>query len=182
MEKQFNFPPPIPPMKPFSVSAVLLLALVSIGSTGCAVITNGRKQEVIIRTTPAGAVTKINGTEVGATPFKVDLVRRDVFRIDFEKPGFAPKAALLLPSTAEYDERFLRWGIDYDLGAATTLMPSELMVQMQPKLDDLTLADRFDEMSAQIVRADALLASGELSTDEHKYLVDQIIATYHRAP
>ncbi|MCU0791319.1 MAG: PEGA domain-containing protein [Opitutaceae bacterium] len=169
-------------MKPTRLSAVLILSLVAFGATGCAVITKGRKQEVVVRSTPSGAVTKINGTEVGSTPFKVTLTRSDVFRVDFEKPGFAPRAALLLPSSAEYDSRYIRWGLDYDLGAATDLIPAELSVELQPQLDNISMADRFEEMSAQIVRADALLASGELSASDHKYLVDQIIATYHRAP
>ena len=169
-------------MKPFSVSAFLFLALVSVAGSGCAALTKGKKQEVVIRSTPAGAVTKINGIEVGSTPFRVSLARKDVFRVDFEKPGFAPKAALLLPSSAEYDSRFLRWGLDYDLGVTSDLVPAELVVQLQPQLGDVTMADRFEEMSAQIVRADALLASGELTAADHKYLVDQIIATYHRAP
>ncbi len=167
-------------MKLSSFSAVLLISCVSLAGSGCAFITKGKKQEVVVRSTPSNAVTKINGTEVGRTPFKVKLGRQDVYRVDFQKPGFAPESALLLPSSTEYDERFLRWGIDYALGAAVDLVPSELYVEMKPSLADISMADRFEEMSAQIVRADALLASGELSAADHKYLVDQIVATYHR--
>lgn len=167
------------PMKSTSYPAVLLLGLLSFASTGCAIFTKGKKQEVVVRSAPAAAVTSINGTVVGQTPFRVDLPRSDIFRLDFEKTGFAPQSALLLPSSTEYEERFLRWGLDYDLGAVNDLIPAELFVQLKPALGGITLADRFAEMSAQVVRADALLASGELTQDDHKYLIQQIVATYH---
>jgi hypothetical protein len=168
-------------MKFSSWSALVLLALASVAGSGCAVFTKGRKQEVVVRSTPTAAVAKINGTEVGQTPFRVKLRRVDVFRIDFEKPGFTPQSALIMPSATAYEERFLRWGIDYDLGVVTDLIPAELRVELKPALGDIVLADRFAEMSGQIVRADALLASGELTPADHKYLIDQILAAYQPA-
>ncbi len=165
-------------MKFSSLVAVLLVGIASLAGGGCAIITKGKKQEVVVRSMPTGAETHINGIAVGPTPFRVDLPRNDVYRLDFNKSGFAGESALLLPSSANYDERFLRWGIDYDLGAATDLIPGELFVEMKPAMGEIVLADRFAEMSAQIVRADALLASGEITSSDHKYLIDQIIATY----
>lgn len=160
--------------------AAAFCAGLAIVSSGCAVLTKGRKQTVVVRSTPSGAVAKINGEEVGVTPFKVKLARDEVFRVDLQKNGFASESALLLPSSAAYDERFLRWGLDYDLGATTELIPSELAMELKPALGEFTDADRFAEMSAQIIRADAMLASGELTTADHKYLVSKIVAAYHR--
>jgi hypothetical protein len=160
-------------------SAALLAGFVALGSSGCALLTKGRKQTVVIRSTPSGATTKINGIVVGQTPFKVKLRRDEVFRLDLEKNGFAPEAALLLPSSANYDQRFLRWGLDYDFGVATELVPGELALELKPALGAVTESDRFAEMSAQIVRADAMLASGELTPADHKYLVAKIVETYH---
>ncbi len=134
---------------------------------------------MVVRSTPSGAATSINGTLVGQTPFKVNLFRNEVYRLDFEKPGFQPSAALLLPSSANYDQRYLRWGIDYDLGVATELIPDQLAVEMDPALGDVTDADRFTEMSAQITRADAMLASGEISAEDYKFLVGKIVSLYH---
>jgi hypothetical protein len=73
----------------------------------------------------------------------------------------------------------LRWGIDYDFGAASDLIPSELVIPMKPALGETTSADRYTELSSQVARADALLASGDLTTSDHKYLVEQILATYN---
>jgi hypothetical protein len=86
-----------------------------------------------------------------------------------------------MPSSTEYDRRLLRWGIDYDLGAASDLLPGELVVELTPQLGDVTLADRFEEMTAQINRADAMRTTGEISAADHKYLVEQITATYQTA-
>jgi hypothetical protein len=162
------------------LTAALVAGLTLTFSSGCALLTQGTKQTVIVRSTPAGATAKINGVEVGETPFRVKLRRDEVYRVDLEKNGFASQSAVLLPSSANYDKRFLRWGLDYDLGRATDLIPEELDLELTPALGDFTSADRFAEMSAQIVRADAMLASGELSTADHRYLVGRIVETYHR--
>lgn len=167
-------------MKLPSLSAAMLAGFVTVAFSGCAFLTQGQKQTVVIRSTPAGATTTINGTVVGTTPFKVKLERDEVFRVDVEKNGFVSESAVLLPSSYNYDQRFLRWGVDYALGAATELVPGELALEMKPALGETTGGDAFAEMSAQIVRADAMLASGELTQADHKYLVDKIVATYHR--
>jgi PEGA domain. len=164
---------------PFFPTA-LLAGFVTVVFSGCAFLTQGQKQTVVVRSTPSGAKASINGTVVGTTPFKVKLARDEVFRVDVEKNGFVSESAVLLPSSYNYDQRFLRWGIDYDLGAATDLVPGELVLEMKPALGESTGGDAYSEMTAQIVRADAMLASGELSQDDYKYLVDRIIATYHR--
>lgn len=160
--------------------SAILAGFVALASSGCAVLTKGQKQTVVIRSTPAGATAKVNGVDVGKTPFKIRLNRDEVFRVDLEKNGFAPEAAVLLPSSSNYDMRFLRWGLDYDLGRATDLVPEELALELKPALGEIADSDRFAEMSAQIVRADAMLASGELTASDHKYLVGKIVETYHR--
>jgi len=166
------------PMKSSVLFVSALVGLVALSHTGCAVITQGRKQAVVVRSTPEGAATKINGTEIGQTPLKVKLKRDEVFRVDFTKNGFESESALFLPSSSSYDARYLRWGIDYDLGAAKELIPQEMLVELQPALAEAGEGDRYTELAAQITRADALLISGELTKAEHKYLVDKILAAY----
>ena len=167
-------------MKLPHLSAAFLAGFVALASSGCAVFTKGQRQTVVVRSAPEGANVKINGTAVGKTPFRVKLRRDEVFRVDFEKGGFVAESALLLPSSSNYDHRFLRWGLDYDLGAATDLVPGELVIELKPALGNISESDRFAEMTAQIVRADAMLANGELTAADHKYLVEKIVATYHR--
>jgi hypothetical protein len=159
--------------------ALLLAGLTLATSSGCAFLSKGAKQTVIVRSTPSGATASINGTEVGVTPFQVKLRRDEVFRIDLAKNGFAPESAVILPSSEEYDARLLRWGLDYQLGAATDLVPDELALELKPALGESGGGDPYTEMVAQITRADAMLASGELTAADHKYLVGKIVSTFH---
>jgi len=167
-------------MKLSALVAPSLVLAATLLVSGCAVFQQGRKQTVIVRSTPSGAVAKINGIEVGTTPFKVRLQRDEVFRIDLSKNGFAADAAIILPSTESYEERFVRWGVDYSLGSAFELIPNELQVELKPAMAEATSSDPYVEFTAQISRADALLASGELTPADHKYLVSTILAKYKR--
>jgi len=165
-------------MKPFVLFMSVLVGFAAFSQTGCALVTQGRKQAVVVRSNPEGAVTKINGTEVGQTPLKVKLKRDEVFRVDFAKNGFESDSAVFLPSSSAYDARYLRWGIDYDLGAAKELIPQEMLVELRPALAETGAGDRYSELAAQINRADALLLTGELSKADHKYLVDKILSAF----
>ncbi len=160
----------------------LLLATLSafalLASTGCAVLSKGRSQKVTVRSVPSGATATINGVAVGQTPFKVDLPRGDVYRIDLKREGFDTKSALILPVPNEFEENTFRWGIDYALGAMTDLSPQDLTVSLRPTFDHSETGDRFESMSSAVLRADAMLASGQLTPAEHKLVVDELISTY----
>jgi len=159
-----------------------LLATLSVcalaATTGCAVFSKGRTQMVTVRSVPSGATATINGVAVGQTPLKVDLPRGDVYRIDLQREGFEARSALILPVPNEFEERTFRWGIDYALGAMTDLSPEELSVSLRPSFDRSETGDRFENMSSAVLRADAMLASGQLTPAEHKTVVDDLINTY----
>src|SRR4051812_46932198 len=93
----------------------LLAGCVLIFSSGCAVMSKGRTQTVVVRSTPEGASGFINGIEVGKTPFKIDLNRTSAYTIELRKAGFETAPFVVLPVANEYEKRFLRWGIDYEL-------------------------------------------------------------------
>ncbi len=147
-------------------------------SSGCAVLSKGRTQTVVVRSVPEGATGLINGIEVGQTPFKIDLKRSSAYTIELRKAGFENVATVVLPVANEYDKRFLRWGLDYELGAMTDLTPDDLVVEMKPALADSSGGDRFQEMTYRVLQADALLAAKEISRHDHKYLVAEIVKFY----
>jgi len=147
--------------------------------SGCAFLSKGSTQAVVIRSTPEGAEVKVNGTIIGKTPLRVPLPRQDLYRIDVAAPGFAPQAALITPTSENYRRRVLQWGIDYDLGAAKDLVPEVLIIELKPALSDYSAEDRYIQMVGQITRADALLASGEINLASHRYLVAQILSFYN---
>jgi hypothetical protein len=148
-------------------------------SSGCAILTKGTKQTVVVHTNPEGATATINGHEVGVTPFRVNVKRSGAYTIEVKKPGFENAAAVVLPVANEYEKRFFRWGIDYDLGAMTDLTPGDISIDLKPELTVVSSAeDRFNEMNYRVLQADALLASKEISPADHKYMVAEIIKFY----
>lgn len=148
-------------------------------TSGCAVFSKGRTQTVVVRSLPEGATGIINGIEVGKTPFKIELKRSSAYSIELKKAGFENAAAVVLPVANEYEKRFLRWGIDYDLGAMTDLTPGELVLDLKPALPPVAEAkDRYQEMAYRLLQADALLAAKEISRSDHKYLIAEIVKFY----
>jgi len=163
----------------FLVPALLAGLALSL-SSGCAVITKGRTQAVVVRSVPEGAAGLVNGIEVGKTPFKIKLPRDSAATIELRKDGFEHTSVVVLPVANEYEKHFLRWGIDYDLGAMTDLTPSDIKVTLRPSVAENDHGDRFQEMSLRVLKADAMLASGEITPRDHKYIVDQIVKFYTR--
>lgn len=166
-------------MKPRFFVPVLFAGCALLLTSGCAVFSKGRTQMVVVHSTPEGATALINGQEVGTTPFKVEMKRTGAYSIELKKPGFENAAAVLLPVANEYEKRFLRWGIDYELGAMTDLTPQDMNIELKPALATAATAeDRFTEMTYRVLQADALLASREISSTDHKYLVAEIVKFY----
>lgn len=166
------------PMKIRTFAAASLAMCVLAGLSGCALVSKGRTQSVVVRSNPEGATAIINGHEVGKTPLRVALKRSSVYEIELRKPGFENAPTVVLPVGNEYSKRFLRWGIDVDLGATTDLVPGELKVDLIPALPPGTEGDRFLEMTYRVLQADALLAAKEISPADHKYLVGAIVKFY----
>jgi len=161
----------------FFVPALLAGCVLSF-SSGCAVMSKGRTQAVVVRSSPEGATGFVNGVEVGKTPFKIKLNRASAYTVELRKVGFESAPVVVLPVANEYEQRFLRWGIDYELGAMTDLTPSEMAVTLKPALPAGSDGDRFQEMTYRVLQADSLLASNEISRADHKYLVAEIVKFY----
>ena len=163
------------------VCQALMVAAGLLLLTGCATVEKGRTQKVTLRSAPSGAMVVVNNVEVGRTPVRVEFSRKHGYAIEVKKPGFAPGYAVLLPSSTQYDKRLLKWGVDYATGASNDLRPGDITVKLRPAMMPAAQpADAYGEMTANITQADAMLASGELSPAEHRYVVTQIVDFYSR--
>lgn len=157
----------------------LLAGCLLFSATGCAVLSKGRTQTVVVRSTPEGATGLINGIEVGKTPFKVKLKRTSAYSIELRKTDFKNSSVVILPVANEYEKSTFRWGVDYDLGAMTDLSPSEVNVTLKPfNAQEATQEERFKEMSYKVLQADALLSAKEITPENHKAMVDEIVKFY----
>ena len=165
-------------MKISSFFSAALVGFVLVTASGCAVLSKGRTQSVTVRSNPEGATTFINGEEVGKTPLRVTLKRATAYNIELRKPGFENLPTVLLPVENEYAKRFLRWGIDYDLGAMTDLTPGQLVVDLRPALSPADEGDRYLAMTYSVLQADALFSAKEISAADHKFLVAAIVKSY----
>jgi hypothetical protein len=74
-------------MKKF-LSAVLIPVCLVSSLSGCASIVSGKRQDVNIRSTPAGADVLIDGSVGGTTPMIANLVRKDRHTIELKKEGY----------------------------------------------------------------------------------------------
>jgi hypothetical protein len=155
-----------------------VVGFVLLTASGCAVFTKGRTQTVTVRSNPEGAIAFINGEEVGKTPLRVSLKRISAYSIELRKTGFENAPTVILPVENDYSKRFLRWGIDYDLGAMTDLTPGELVVDMRPALPPGTEEDRYLALTYAVLQADALFSANEISASDHKFLVAAIVKSY----
>mgnify|MGYP003635618112 CR=1 FL=1 len=162
-----------------STLTALVLALGVFGLAGCATIENGRRQRVEVHSQPSGASVTIDGVRLGKTPLAVSLPRKSAYQISFEKEGFNPGRALLLPSSNSYDQRFLRWGVDYLTGASNELSPTDVSVQLRPSVLPVQRpTDPYAEMVYNVLQADALLETGMVNRRDHSYMVAKIVEFY----
>ncbi len=68
--------------------AVLTMLLAASVSTGCATIAHGSKQDVMVLSDPTAANVFIGSKQVGVTPVRLTLKRRNRTVLRFEKDGF----------------------------------------------------------------------------------------------
>jgi hypothetical protein len=68
--------------------SILLLALIPIGSTGCATLFAKGPDQVIISSRPVGAIVMLDGVPVGETPVQVAVPRDCQGVFTFELAGY----------------------------------------------------------------------------------------------
>ena len=73
-----------------TTSRRLLAFVLAVGSTGCATIMHGTRQDVSITSVPSGAAVTVNGQDKGKTPIAVELARKDKHLVKVELAGYLP--------------------------------------------------------------------------------------------
>jgi hypothetical protein len=164
-------------MKHKNTLGVSLLALFLVTLfAGCQNLKVGAPQEVVILSYPTEASVYINGVPVGITPMTVELPRKDNHEVRLEKHGYNPAVKYFTPVPNEKSEDFIRFGLQEDLGFYVDLDPATMKAKMRSDLVPNSLgADPFEKMALQALQADNQLETGEISPQEHKYIIEQII-------
>ncbi len=66
---------------------LLVYLFISLSFTSCATVINGKSQEVVIESVPAGAKVIQDGQEIGTTPCTVEVIRKQDHTISLLKDG-----------------------------------------------------------------------------------------------
>jgi hypothetical protein len=126
----------------------LCIALVFIGVgtlSGCATVTRGSTEVLVIESNPIGAVARLSSGRVCVTPCSLELPRKTSVSITFEKEGYRPTTAYVSSGIDGAGGAGMAGnvlvggivgiGIDSYSGANKSLSPNPVLVVME-KEDD----------------------------------------------
>jgi hypothetical protein len=107
--------------------------------SGCATVTRGTKDSLVVETTPAGATVKVNG-QTAQTPCSIKLSRKFEGVVVIEKPGYETVTVQVTssPSTAGGAGMagnvliggLIGAGLDVATGATNSLHPNPIQVTL----------------------------------------------------
>jgi hypothetical protein len=153
----------------------IILFLGSIFFSGCA----SDYSTVSIDSLPSGAEVMIDGKSVGTTPTSLKLLRNNSYEVRIEKEGYNPAIDYLKPVANDKAENKIRFGLAEDFGHYVDLQPSSMKLQLRSELvPHSTGADPFKTMAEHTREADRQLEAGNITAEEHKYIIEQIIAFF----
>jgi len=66
----------------------LSILILTLGISGCATVLKGPKSDLSLSSEPSQARVYVNGSFMGETPLKLQLVSKNSYRISFEKKGY----------------------------------------------------------------------------------------------
>lgn len=116
---------------------------------------------------------------MGFTPVEIELHRKMSHQIEVVKEGYRSESVLVGPVANDKADNFVKFGLMDEAGYYADLSPNPISVQLRPEvLPTVPGYDAFSEMTSAIQKVDAKRESGEISAEEHKYQVEQIIKFY----
>ncbi len=124
--------------------SLVLASVALLLSSGCASVVRGGSEKLVIQTVPSGAAVKLSTGQAGATPFEVEVRRKDTIFVSISKPGYKPLETAVISSI---DGASLGLGtaanllflpiindvVDYQTGANYSHKPNPLVVTLIPE-------------------------------------------------
>lgn len=111
-------------------------------SCGCATLTRGTHEWLVVETVPAGATVKISSGSQCVSPCRVRLSRKSDHALDIRLEGYEPVSALVLADDSAAGAAGLAgnvliggligMGIDSATGATKSFFPNPVRVELQP--------------------------------------------------
>lgn len=169
-------------MTPKPLVASLLLFTLSLFTSGCATITRGSKDVLVVESTPSGADVSLSSGQAGKTPASFKLPREDALVVTISKPGYETVAVNVTPhisgaggmamaGNAVIGGGLIGAAVDASTGAMKDLKPNPIQVTLvrigapaeanQVAPADKSLSDKLRELKAAF-------DSGLLSKEEYE--------------
>ena len=165
-------------MKTKSITNTFLFLLLSIFA-GCVHLRDGLPQEVVVMSYPSGAEVIINGEAYGKTPLVTNLPRKLTHEVRIEKTGYNSAVKYFTPVPNSKSENFIKFGLSRDLGHYVDLEPQKMEEELESDLVPASKGTQpFKSMAESALKADAKLEAGEMSPEEHKIVIEQIVGFF----
>lgn len=124
----------------------LILASCALGTlvfiSGCASVTRGTKDTLVVESDPAGADVRLSTGQVGKTPTSFQLPRKKAFDVYLEKEGYEPLTVHVSSQVSGKGSvgmagnvlvgGIIGVGVDAITGAAKDLKPNPIKVALVP--------------------------------------------------
>ena len=137
------------------------------------------KQEVLIESLPTDSDIYINGEFIGKTPMKLNLNSDISHEINFKKVGFKSAKESIGPIYKYEEKPFLQFGFAKDLGYYYRLSKDHIIAELPwEHLPNSAGIVPFETMGKLITKADSAFHSGDLSSEDHKIVIHQIISFF----
>jgi hypothetical protein len=115
--------------------------------TGCATITQGTTDTLVIETKPTNAIARLSNERVCVTPCSIELPKNKALTIRFEKEGFESTQATVTPSMSGGGGAgmagnvifggIIGAGVDATSGALKKLKPNPIKVNLVKEDNDV---------------------------------------------
>lgn len=122
------------------LSLIYPLAISYMLITGCATVTRGTTEVLIIESFPSGAVARLSNGKICITPCSLTLSRKESLNITFEKDGYESASAMVTSGISGEGGAgiagnvlvggVLGIGIDSYSGAAKSLTPNPVIIHL----------------------------------------------------
>lgn len=124
------------------MARVALMGVAAGGLAGCATITRGSSEAMVIESTPIGANVRLSSGETCKTPCTLKKKRKDNFVVFIDRDGFEPVEVNVISETAGAGAAgmagnvlvggLIGVGVDAATGATRKLTPNPLRVTLNP--------------------------------------------------
>ncbi len=118
---------------------------------------------------------------MGSTPLVLSLHRKEMHRLEIRRKHFEPAVVEIAPTRNERGKADVRLGLLEDLGFHHELTPNPALIMLKPELEPVSYGpDVFRTYTEAVVKADLLLKEGEISEEEHAYIIERLMSFFSR--